>query len=213
MLGDRRRAAVGDLHEHGPPDRVEAACDIAQHPHKRRVRAVLVDQPVELLVEPAEAQRVELGHRLRHLVVDLAQAGDRVGVHAGRREHRAVALEHREDRHLLIEEPGVGRGDLGAGVGPVDHEALGLETPDRLAHGQAGDLELLGERVDHDAIARSVGAAEDALADRLVDAFLFGDDRRARHVVDPRMRARQIRSAGPRSLASVTSHHALWASE
>ncbi len=56
----RTRPPVGDLDEHRAPDRVEPAGDVAERVDERRVGAVLVDEPVELLVEPPEAERVEL---------------------------------------------------------------------------------------------------------------------------------------------------------
>ena len=55
VLGDRLGAAVRDLDEDGAADRVEPARDVAQHRDERRVRAALVDDRVELLVEAAEA--------------------------------------------------------------------------------------------------------------------------------------------------------------
>ena len=90
-----------------------------------------------------------------------------------RRKRGRIALEHREDGHLLVEQPRVGGRDVRAGVRPEDDEPLRLEPPDRLAHGQRRDAELRGQRVDDDPVAGPVGAAQDALADGAVDPLLL----------------------------------------
>src|SRR5665213_2180804 len=84
---------------------------------QRGVWAAFVDEAVELLVEAPEPQRVELGHRGGHLVVDLAQPGDVSRTEAGRGERGPVALEDCEHGHLLVEEARVRRRDLRARVG------------------------------------------------------------------------------------------------
>ncbi len=166
MLGHGGGAAVGDLHEDRAADRVEAAGDVAQEVDHGGVRAALVEDRVELLVEAPEAQRVHLLHGLDHAVVDLAQALDLDLGQERRCERGRVALDDREHRHLVVEGARIGGSDLRAGVRAVDHEALGLEAPDRLAHRQGRDAELLGQGVDDDAEPRAVAAAENPLARR-----------------------------------------------
>ena len=92
---------------------------------------------------------------------------------ARRGERRRVALEHREHRQLVLEEPGIRGRHLRADIGPVDDEALRLQAPDGLANGQGRYPELGGEAVDHDAITRPVRPAKDPLANRLVDTLLL----------------------------------------
>ena len=109
------------------------------------------------------------------LVVDLVSRAMSAAPSCGRRERGRIALEHREHGHLLVEDAGLGGRHLRARVGAVDDEPFGLEPADRLADRERGDPELLGQRVDHDAVARAVRAAEDPLADRAVDALLLGE--------------------------------------
>ena len=174
MLGNRGRSAVRDVGEHRAPDRVQPPVDVARQVDERGVRAGFVDHGVELVVVAPEREWIHPVDRGRHPVGRVAHAVEIGATQLRSGERGRVTLEQRDHGQLLLEQVRVSGRYLGAGIRPVDDQSLGLEPADRLPHGQRRDSELGRQRVDHDPEAGAVGAAQDPLADRVVDTLLLG---------------------------------------
>ena len=108
--------------------------------------------------------------------ISATQAGERLEIGGGgalggdARGDDLQAFEQRED----LDDRGARDGrDGGADVRDAQHEPLGLEQPQRFAHGNDADLELPREIVDDQTRARRELAADDRFAQRRVDELLL----------------------------------------
>ena len=130
-----------------------------------QVGAVLKEHGVELVVEFGEPARVKVCEALAHFLVDLASEREVFSGDVGRRHRGGHALDEAERLHRVLVFARVDGNDLGAYVRRERDEALGLESANRLAHGNNADVEFLGNLTEYQPETGAVGA----LGDRLLD--------------------------------------------
>ena len=105
------------------------------------------------------------------------EVGRRCSLGRNPRRHELETFE--EGEHFDNRRAG-NRGDGGTDVGDTQYQPLGLQQPERLAHGDDADLELTRQVVDDETGARCKLAAEDGFAQRRVGKLLLGQVARLR---------------------------------
>ena len=148
-----------------------------------RVGARLEQHRMELAVELGEGVRVEVVEHLRHPIVDPGGLLEGLVVEQGSGQGGGAALDEAERLHRVRVLALIHEGHPRADVALERHEPFGLETADRLAHGDDAHLEIVGDGSQHQPVSGAEHVSRDAGAQPLVRDLGLARGRRGHRVL------------------------------